>query len=236
MTNLHSISLLTRGYFEDIADVTLPATIRANDFCIVQSGTEQATSTPSGWTHLGRELAGATGQATQDIYYRVMDGTEDGTTVTFGSGGGVQEKRALWHFRYVDTTTPIEDWEKANQVADGPAVVSTYPQSVILGLVCRRHTSGYSSFSDPSANGNRLYRRLTDATASENILLGCIGTLGYRKISSQWGIGVALLDQPNLGYDADEIAAGTGVIDWNDTDLNSGNRTHFTLSLKPATY
>lgn len=69
-------------------NATMPATVNASDlllaFCAWDSaGSSISTTPPSGWTEL-RDAANGTIVA-QAVYYKVADGTEDGTSVDFAT-------------------------------------------------------------------------------------------------------------------------------------------------------
>lgn len=240
MTHWRSIYLFAYDLLEGLTtgpDVVVPATVLADDFMIVQAATEAATSTPSGWTHLGRE---STADYHHDVYYRVLDGSEASATVTFGGGsiGDVQEKRGFHVYRNVDPITPIEDWDSNTGVNNAPSVSQNTPISMIAAFRSYWRTSG-GSFNNPETPTIDLFRPYIGApAASENLIASASGTLQRRvPIGHRWALGNAPLDHSGGmdGYDPADLVA-TGEIDWNIGATSSSTVTNFTLSLQPVEY
>lgn len=216
--------------------ITLPATILANDFLIVQCAYDATPTTPAGWTLLGTRTA-AFNDANQAVFYRVADGTEDGTSVLFDEGAGPipgYVERACLQYRGVDTSAPIEDWATdwgsgGSGAVDGPAITRSAASSVVVGLMCvwsgsyspAPLTAELSDTSEPMAV--RYYA----ASSSANTLYGVDSLTG---VASPGGLVVGFLSLS--GSASSGNAPGEGPIDY--TPNPNGRRTFFTLSLKAA--
>lgn len=72
-------------------NVTMPGTVAAGDLliCIIAfDGNPTLGTTPTGWTYLNAQNNGST--VKMAVYYKVADGTEDGTTVNFPTSSSEQ--------------------------------------------------------------------------------------------------------------------------------------------------
>lgn len=249
-----SIAYVASNTVSGSTSITMPASIDANDLLLVQATHSPFLAVdngadppgdfpvpPSGWTKLVQSsqlMTGAGyGQSHQTIYYRVADGSEDSTSVTFPTGSG--ERIGVLQYRGVDPSTPIEDYETdwgSDQsgrpaTVNGPAVSPSAASSLIVAFLCNYSSTAYSAagqayFLD---TGEMLSKRYQDAGGSANSILAA-DALRWGAGSGGWAVGSVPIGSP--GVSPSEIAAGTGAIDW--VPDPGGRRTFVTLALKAA--
>ncbi len=112
--SLRSSSTLAIGSSDTSHDLTLPATIEADDLIVVACSTQDSSAagpptTPSGFTLISTQGGVSSFDPEISIYYKVADGTEDSTTVTFAGYGSPTELHAVAVvYDGVDTSTPLD--------------------------------------------------------------------------------------------------------------------------------
>jgi len=183
--------------------ITFPASIAANDIAVMGVGCNASSTftTPSGWTLLGTSLESDAGQSTE-WYWRRLDGTEGGQTVTasatFSSTiGGYGQ---IWVFRgCVTTGDPFEGVGTAGTVSettpDSSACTTTGADRLVVCLAQLDNDTAFASGYPPSGwtdrgtdastigNDWRNYcMDRTEATAT-TVASAVVGTLGA---STRW--------------------------------------------------
>lgn len=94
-------------------NMTLPASIEANDIIVLAIATQDSTTAPaaqvSGFTQADYHAAVGSFRPAITILYKVATGTEDSTTVSIGWGGGSYDTVAVaFAVDGVDTSTPFD--------------------------------------------------------------------------------------------------------------------------------
>jgi hypothetical protein len=130
-------------------NLVCPATVDANDILIahvIHTGTTTAPSTPANWSLLfGPSNVGTTATARHWCFGKLATGSEDGTTVSFGTAGGTNGRAGrIYSFSgYVSGTladvVPAASFSGIPHATDpqGPSVTTTIAGALAVALMCQ---------------------------------------------------------------------------------------------------
>ena len=195
-------------------DLTSTATVNSGDLLIAIIGRRIVSATtwtpPTGWTEIVDVLPPTSNDATLSVAYKIADGTEGGTTITFTSSvttsirkGGFVIRITGWH-----GTTPPEAGTSGVTVGTGdpdpPSLTASWGSADNLWIVASSATSQDSAGTAPTNYTN----------------FNTAGEAGATK----WGINMATRENAVATEDP-------GVIDWT---TNPGGRVACTIAVRPS--
>lgn len=131
-------------------DLTFPATVNANQIAIahvLHTGTSTGPTTPSGWTLLyGPANVGVTTvQGRHWVFGKLCTGSEDGTTVGFGTDGGTNGRAGRIYLfdgyegGTIEDVVPPGSFSSIAHDTDpqGPTVTTTLPGALAIACMCQ---------------------------------------------------------------------------------------------------
>lgn len=134
--------------------VSYPADIISGDFIVLATiGANQASATPSGWTHLGSSVgtgpAGTAGGICIDLYYKFATGSETSSQTVADSGDFTAGLMVA--YRNVSSSSPIDNYSTAiaataSTAVSCPSVTTSSDNCLIVNFVA----------SDVDSTGSRL--------------------------------------------------------------------------------
>ena len=135
--------------------ITIP-TIQAGDLVFFFNSASSLTTAPtaiapSGWTAIGNTSLNASTALRQQSFYKIMTGTESGTTVTCMTGSNFSQSR-LWVYRPNKAITTVTITSLAQQTTTSAPTAQSKPLSTTSGIfLCFAQHASYASSPIPSS-------------------------------------------------------------------------------------
>ena len=173
-------------------NVTMPAAVDAGDLLVVvfcnASGSPVTTiTTPAGWTKLSEDAGGTV--CNMGIYYRVADGTEDGTTVNFVTSASRRATAMTYRIAAgsFNSSDPIEVGPLASGTSTAPAIPAYSPSWGALDTLTIA-AAGADSLRAPAARMSG-YSTVLQASGTQSALstsASVYGTHAVYRHGSTW--------------------------------------------------
>lgn len=215
--------------------VNKPTGVAENDLLIVTISCDDASdpdfATPGGWTLLFHFEVTSGGDHQVTCFYKIA-GASEPSSYTFTATGNTEQKIGMIRaYRGINTTTPISDWDRAQQTTSTtiytPSVdVADNGSKLVCGWASGTYTvvTYYSSLSATlenidTSNPASTYRGQITADEDEDSGSGIIrqwnGTSSPSEDVTSWAL---VLAPAAVGGDIDEVQA----VDWdNVSNVNS---------------
>lgn len=125
------IGIETQGDDDATLTIDVPAGTAVGDVLIAQIAKDNSTTTlptPAGWTKFADDvMSGTAANGTrQAIYYKVVAAPADATgSVTWNHGGNLDSAGAIWTYRGLDTSNPIDAYSGNSDTGNTTSLVAT---------------------------------------------------------------------------------------------------------------
>jgi hypothetical protein len=158
--------------------ITMP-TIQANDIVFFFTGAVNLNTTiptaiaPSGWTSIINTSLSTTNSGRHQAFYKVMAGTESGTTLSTLVGGGVNQSSLVVYRPNVAVTTITTSTPVSQSTTAAPTAQSLVLSGQTGPYIGFAFATGYSSAGTPN----------TTSTPTRTVMSGSVGlkTLEFKK-------------------------------------------------------
>lgn len=221
-----------------------PATVAPNDIlltCVCYKDLTTVPSTPSGWTELAGPFdIGTTAVGRVWVFGKIAVGTEDGTSVDFGTQGGTTHR---WAHRiskftgYVSGTIsqiiPAASFNSVPRATDpaGPTVTTTDAGSLAVAFAGQNDDNAQEIFAGSTGGTWTLHNSYlpVEGTGAASCLQSCVPTSNPGTVS---GGAMTVTNDPSftVGFEIRPTAAATG----SSIDLTPAESALVAVALDPV--
>lgn len=175
-----------------VKTITIPAPTVTGDLILVgvATGTSGHPTTPSGWTLVAGSTQ--TNGVCTDVYYRVAQAGDSGSTVTFGQSTQTRAIISVGVYSGVDTTSPIAQVQAASETVAGTShaagtITTTAATWVVRFMFGKDGATASTAFTEAANQLMRQSQPGNGFSGTNQISLAMSDSNGDRPAGSQSG-------------------------------------------------